>query len=161
MDVYRAALLFVRYLVRWRALSLQDSMQKSQETEIGKETRSCILAMLTDLRRACDHPFLAKSFWNAQAQAADERESRGLPANRTLAYDTPMSAKIEEVVRLVRQHPGDHSSWIMCTFLRESVLPHFESNQLCTMGLLACKPSLTDVQSSSHMSSGACALYIR
>ena len=68
--------------------------------------QQCTLTMLLMLRRGCNHPWMARAYWEAQERAANQREQQGLPANRQVPFDSPWSAKLQEVVKLVEQHPG-------------------------------------------------------
>ena len=95
--------------------------------------RETALAVLTELRRACDHPWLAKrhiahrqAAAAAEARSAEEEEeqtpqerSRVREVTDSLAGPFSPSAKLNAVMGIVRDHSGAllllHAAWlIMC-----------------------------------------------
>ena len=81
-----------------------------EEICLGKEggAKASVLSMLLMLRRGCDHPWLASKFWEAQERLLADENVMELPDRKEIGdiVDSVHSAKSEELLKLVKQHPG-------------------------------------------------------
>ena len=81
-----------------------------QEHLEGKKNAAvaCRLSMLLWLRRGSDHPWLAGKFWEERNQLAALEEGQIVPSDILHKLDELCSAKTEELLKIVQQHPGKH-----------------------------------------------------
>lgn len=75
-------------------------LQKRMKEAHNDDERAHTMDMLLTVRRACNHPWLAKAFWDAQGEANSKEAYESLPH-----FNSEKSAKIAEVLKLVKQHP--------------------------------------------------------
>ena len=70
---------------------------------------ACRLSMLLWLRRGSDHPWLADAFWKEWKQLLGSKEKGEMISSHVNhKLDKFCSAKIEELVKIVLKHPGEH-----------------------------------------------------
>ena len=69
-------------------------------------SKTCILSMLLWMRRGCDHPWMAKRFWEDQRRLMAREGRESPPASVLHVLDEHCSAKTEELLKIVMQHPG-------------------------------------------------------